>query len=73
MFERAMADLSRCLRPGGLLAIRHANFRFADTAVAADFDVVLEAGGGSPLYDSHNRRLPDAATEACVFLKKVEI
>lgn len=73
MFERAMAGLSRCLRPGGLLAIRHANFRFADTASAADFAVVLEAEGGSPLYDRQNRRLPEAAMEACVFLKKAAI
>jgi len=73
MFEQAMAGLSRCLRPGGLLAIRHANFRFADTASAGDFAVALEAAGGTPLYDSQNRRLPDAATEACVFLKKTEI
>src|SRR5579863_6094507 len=45
VFEQAMAGLSRCLRPGGLLAIRHANFRFSDTASAADFQVVLKAGG----------------------------
>jgi SAM-dependent methyltransferase len=73
MFERAVSGLSRSLRPGGLLAIRHANFRFADTAPAADFDAVLEARAISPLYDSHNRRLPEAATEACVFLKKAVI
>src|SRR4029434_10026262 len=29
-FEEAMAGLTRCLKPGGHLAIRHANFRFED-------------------------------------------
>jgi SAM-dependent methyltransferase len=42
-FERAVADLARCLKPGGLLVLHTTNFRFCDTAVASEFDVVLEA------------------------------
>jgi len=37
-FERSVADLARCLKPGGLLVLRHANFRFSDTGAAAAFD-----------------------------------
>jgi SAM-dependent methyltransferase len=42
-FERTVADLARCLKPGGLLFLHTTNFRFCDTAAAGDFDVVLEA------------------------------
>jgi SAM-dependent methyltransferase len=42
-FERTVADLARCLRPGGLLFLHTTNFRFCDTAVSAGFDTVLEA------------------------------
>lgn len=40
-FERCVADLARVIKPGGYLALRYANFRFTDTAVSADFDLVL--------------------------------
>lgn len=43
-FERAVADLARCVRPGGLLFIHTANFRFGDTVIAREFVTVLEAG-----------------------------
>lgn len=36
-FERAALDLARCLKPGGLLALRHADFRFIDTGAARHF------------------------------------
>ena len=36
-FERCAEGLATALRPGGLLAIRHANFRFADLRMAAGF------------------------------------
>jgi hypothetical protein len=42
-FERTVADLARCLKPGGLLFLHTTNFRFCDTALAGGFDVVLEA------------------------------
>jgi SAM-dependent methyltransferase len=43
-FDRLIADFARCLKPGGLLILHATNFRFCDTGVARDFDVVLEAG-----------------------------
>jgi SAM-dependent methyltransferase len=42
-FETTIADFARCLKPGGILFLHTTNFRFCDTACAADFDVVLEA------------------------------
>jgi SAM-dependent methyltransferase len=39
-FEESLTDLARCLKPGGYLALRYANFRFADTRVAAGFERV---------------------------------
>ncbi len=42
-FERTVADFTRCLRPGGLLFLHTTSFRFCDTAMAAEFETVLEA------------------------------
>jgi len=42
-FDWMIGDFARCLKPGGLLALHTTNFRFCDTAVAGDFDVVYEA------------------------------
>ncbi len=42
-FERTVADFARCLKPGGLMFLHTTNFRFGDTATAAEFEAVLEA------------------------------
>ena len=42
-FERTVADLARCLKPGGLLFLHTTNFRFCDTAAADAFEMALEA------------------------------
>lgn len=70
-FERAIADLARCLRPGGLLVIRYAHFRFADTMTAAGFAVVEcdAAPNQAPLYGPDDRLLADSAYGQLVFLK----
>jgi hypothetical protein len=59
-FDRAATGLARCVAPGGLLLLRHGNFRFADTAAAHDFDVLdmRPRGVDSPLYDRANCLLP---------------
>jgi SAM-dependent methyltransferase len=61
-FESAVASLAPCVRPGGLLFIHTANFRFADTASAPLFDTVLEARpeqmAADLLYDRNNRLIP---------------
>ncbi len=63
-FERTVEGLAKCVRPGGLLVIRHANFRFTDCACAAGFEAIstgyLSAGEGglpSPVYGRDNRKL----------------
>jgi hypothetical protein len=38
-----VTDFLRCLKPGGLLLLHTTNFRFSDTAAAAQCEVVLEA------------------------------
>jgi SAM-dependent methyltransferase len=42
-FDRIIGEFARCLKPGGLLILHTTNFRFCDTSVAADFDVVYQA------------------------------
>jgi len=71
---RAVEDFARCLKPGGLLALAHSNFRFADMAIAASFDVAMRAGPDGPLpatphYGPDNRLLPDAVYRDVVFRK----
>jgi SAM-dependent methyltransferase len=58
-FDRIIGDFARCLKPGGLLILHTTNFRFCDTAVAADFEVVFEAEPRDlaldVLFDRNNR------------------
>jgi SAM-dependent methyltransferase len=58
-FDRMVGDFARCLKPGGLLMLHTTNFRFCDTAVARDFDVVYEADPKhlaiDVLFDRNNR------------------
>jgi SAM-dependent methyltransferase len=42
-FERGVADLVRCLKPGGLLFVEHSNFRISDTSSASALEPVLHA------------------------------
>lgn len=72
-FEATVAGLARCLKPGGLLAIRHLDFRFSDTACRADFDAILRlepASPARPRFDRHHRRLPDEGDTDVVFQKR---
>jgi SAM-dependent methyltransferase len=77
VFERTVADFARCLRPGGLLVLHTTNFRFCDTAVAREFDVVYESDAKhlapDVLFDRNNR-LMDGEREryrAVAFQKRV--
>lgn len=74
-FERIVGDFARCLRIGGLLVIRHSNFRFCDTAAAYGFETVLRLGTGqpvpdTPLYGRDNRRLVGAVYDDVAFRKR---
>jgi SAM-dependent methyltransferase len=61
-FDRMVGDFARCLKPHGLLALHTTNFRFCDTTVAPDFDVVYEADPShlalDVLFDRSNRLMP---------------
>jgi SAM-dependent methyltransferase len=63
-FERQVTDFARCLKPGGFLFLHTTNFRFCDTAIAAQFEVALEAAPAqlAPdlLFDRNNQVLPGA-------------
>jgi 2-polyprenyl-3-methyl-5-hydroxy-6-metoxy-1,4-benzoquinol methylase len=71
-FARAIADFERCLKPGGLLIIRHSNFRLCDAPVACAFETILQlpTGTGTPLFGSDNRLLSDCEYPGTVFRKK---
>ena len=73
--ERVVADFARCLKPGGYLAIANSNFRFADMAVAASFDVVMQMDDvrprpRTPVYGPDNRLSVDASYRDVVFRKR---
>jgi SAM-dependent methyltransferase len=74
-FADTVAGLARCLRPGGLLALRFANFRFCDTASAAGFDPVLSdrmtcgRRAPPPLYGPDDCRI-DGVDTGIVFRKR---
>lgn len=57
-FERAVLDLDRALRPGGILAIDFMSFNFIDTVVADNYAGILTAvTPGDPMkrYDRNNQ------------------
>ncbi len=75
-FEEIVTGFSRCLKPGGYLVIRGSNFRFSDTAVSSEFDVVFSAEDkaprkDTPVYDSDNRYLADTVYNDVIFRKRI--
>lgn len=70
-FEQSVADLARVLKPGGLLAIQNAMFRFCDTLAAKDFETVLSVRRDepAPLYGRDDCLLPDTEDRDVVFRK----
>ncbi|NDB69413.1 MAG: class I SAM-dependent methyltransferase, partial [Methylocystaceae bacterium] len=72
--ERTVTELARCLKPGGLLAIWNCHFRFADMAVAAQFEVAYSSAEGAwanqPLYGRDNCLLPRALYCEAIFRKR---
>lgn len=74
-FERVLIGLARCVKPGGLLAIRWANFRFEDAACAEDFEPALtlpeHASVPHPKFGRDNRRLPDEPERHVVWRKRL--
>ena len=76
-FERVVTGLARCLKPGGLLFLHTNNFRFADTAVAAQFCTILEAPAAEMAPDRHygpdNHRLDGPTSRAVGFRKRFNV
>ena len=72
-FEATITDLARCLKPGRYLVIEHSNFRFSDTAVAAQFQCVWrrpctpEDRQQTPLFGPDNRLLVPPTCMETVF------
>ena len=73
-FERVVTDLARCLKPGGLLLLHTANFRFSDTAAAAQFEPMLHATSEQMapdlLYGRDNMLLEGQRYTAVAFRKQ---
>lgn len=75
-FERTVTGLCRTVRPGGLFAIRHANFRFSDCAVAADFEPVRTGFpssslvGPTPVYGPDDRLLDLSQRDDGIYRRK---
>lgn len=72
-FDREIGELARCLKPDGLLAIRHAHFRFADTAAAAGFESILDGPRhrDNHFYGPDNCLAPQSVQEGVLFRKRL--
>jgi SAM-dependent methyltransferase len=71
-FEKSATDMARILKPGGLLIIEHAMFRFEDTLVAAEFRTTLslKMDETAPVYDSDDC-LMDAVDSTGVVFRRI--
>ncbi len=72
-FAEAIAEFHRCLKPGGLLIVRHSNFRVSDAPIGARFETVLrvpvQAANTAPIFGPDNALIPDADYPDTVFRK----
>jgi SAM-dependent methyltransferase len=73
-FAAVVEDFDRCLKPGGLLAIRHSNFRLCDAPAGAGFETILRVptppAEKLPLFGPDNCLLVAVAYPDTVFRKK---
>jgi SAM-dependent methyltransferase len=74
-FARAIEDFKRCLKPGGLLVIRHSNFRLCDAPSGAAFETVLRVGTPAtakktPIFGADNRLMDGIEYPDTVFRKR---
>ncbi|MFL5338843.1 MAG: class I SAM-dependent methyltransferase [Gemmataceae bacterium] len=74
-FCKMAEAIARRLKPGGLLLIIHANFRFRDTPTAEEFEVAYRmnwpAGAPvTPVFDRENRRTDEINYDEVVFRKR---
>jgi SAM-dependent methyltransferase len=72
-FARTVADFERCLKPGGLLAICHSNFRLCDAPAGHAFETVLQmslSGQKTPIFGPDNRLKEGVDYPDTVFRKR---
>lgn len=73
-FEREIALLDAKLKPGGLLVIDHADFRFIDTVCARLYTPLNSSSSRllrrRPLYDRNNRKLVDEHSSPRIYVKR---
>ena len=76
-FDRMVTDFARCLKTQGILVLHTTNFRFCDSSVAADFDVVLEADAAQlapdVLFDRDNKLMTGARYHSVAFRKHANV
>lgn len=72
-FAACVQEFARCLKPGGLLIVRHSNFRLCDAAAGRKFETLLRRDLGdrthTPLFGPDNRLLEGAVYPDTVFRK----
>jgi len=72
-FAAAVADMARCLKPGGLLVIRHSNFRLRDAPAGKAFETIFRAPNpnpeATPIFGPDNARMPGVHYRDAVFRK----
>ena len=74
-FAATIADFSRCLKPGGLLIVRHSNFRVCDAPAGAAFATILRvqipdaATNRTPIFGPDNRLIAGIDYPDAVFRK----
>jgi hypothetical protein len=74
-FARATTDFARCLKPGGLLIIRHSNFRFCDAPAFTEFRVLhrvdfMPGFKRTPIFGPDNCVMPGEIYADVIFQKK---
>ena len=74
-FDQMMVELDLMLKPGGYLILWSVFFRFADTAVAQNYDVAHTSSEGKyfnePLYDSNDKRIVGQPYNDAIFRKRL--
>jgi SAM-dependent methyltransferase len=73
-FARAVEDFKRCLKPSGLLVIRHSNFRLSDAPAGTAFETILrvknaETAKKSPIFGPDNLLMVGVEYPDAVFRK----
>jgi hypothetical protein len=72
-FEREISLLDAKLKPGGLLVIDHADFRFTDTVCARDYTPLQSPHSRllrrRPLYDRHHQKIASEHSSCRIYVK----